>query len=134
MHAWVLARFRPADAWAFCEEALTGDVADIQDGTTEEGIHLGAMAGTLDLVQRGMTGLETREDTLWLAPAALPQLSKFDVRIRFRRHWNVELRLRAQRLRIAVPDEDAAPVHVALDGSSFTIPPGASRWLDLPES
>ncbi|WP_326693481.1 glycoside hydrolase family 65 protein [Streptomyces sp. NBC_01387] len=134
VHAWVLARFRPADAWAFCEEALTGDVADIQDGTTEEGIHLGAMAGTLDLVQRGMTGLETREDTLWLAPAALPQLSKFDVRIRFRRHWNVELCLRAQRLRIAVPDEDAAPVHVALDGSSFTIPPGASRWLDLPES
>ncbi|MGC5361982.1 glycoside hydrolase family 65 protein [Streptomyces sp. DT24] len=104
VHAWVLARVRRDDAWAYCEEALIGDVADIQGGTTEEGIHLGAMAGTLDFVQRGLTGLETRDDALWLSPATLPQLSKFGVRIRYRHHWDVDLSLRAQSLRIAVPD------------------------------
>ena len=44
----------------------TGDVGDIQGGTTKEGIHLGAMAGTVDLVQRGQTGLQIRHDMLHL--------------------------------------------------------------------
>ena len=132
VHAWVLARVRREHAWAFCEEALTGDVADIQGGTTEEGIHLGAMAGTLDLVQRGMTGLETRQEALWLSPATLPQLSKFGMRIRFRRHWNVDLRFRADRLRVSVPDVDAPAVRVVLDGDTYVIEPGTSCWLGLP--
>ena len=41
-------------------EALESDIADVQGGTTGEGIHLGAMAGTVDLLERGFTGLETR--------------------------------------------------------------------------
>ncbi|WP_326698452.1 glycoside hydrolase family 65 protein [Streptomyces sp. NBC_01754] len=133
VHAWVLARVNRDDAWAYAEEALTGDVADVQGGTTEEGIHLGAMAGTLDLVQRGLTGLDTRDDALWLSPASLPQLSKFRVRLRFRRHWDVDLRLRAEQLRIAVPDSGRPGVRVRLDGRTYVIEPGTSRWLDLPD-
>ena len=49
-------------------EALDSDLADIQRGTTREGIHLGAMAGTVDLLLRCYTGLETREGKLWLHP------------------------------------------------------------------
>ncbi|MFF9351461.1 glycoside hydrolase family 65 protein [Streptomyces sp. NPDC014734] len=132
VHAWVLARARRDEAWAYCEEALLGDVADIQGGTTEEGIHLGAMAGTLDFVQRGMTGLETRDDALWLDPAPLPQLSKFGVRVRFRRHWDVELRIRVGRIRIAVPDSHHTAVRIVLDGHTHVVAPGTARWLDLP--
>ncbi|WP_341866653.1 hypothetical protein [Streptomyces swartbergensis] len=51
-------------AWTFCQEALPGDIADLQGGTNGEGVHLGTMAGTLDLVQRGITGLETRSGVL----------------------------------------------------------------------
>ncbi|AEN11034.1 MULTISPECIES: glycosyl hydrolase family 65 protein [unclassified Streptomyces] len=133
VHAWVLARVNRDDAWTYAEEALTGDVADVQGGTTEEGIHLGAMAGTLDLVQRGLTGLDTRDDALWLSPASLPQLSKFRVRLRFRRHWDVDLRLRAEQLRIAVPDSGRPGVRVRLDGHTYVVEPGTSRWLDLPQ-
>ncbi|MEU1122366.1 glycosyl hydrolase family 65 protein [Streptomyces sp. NPDC005899] len=132
VHAWVLARARHADAWKYCEEALTGDVADLQGGTTEEGVHLGAMAGTLDFVQRGMTGLETRDDALWLSPATLPQLSKFGMRLRFRRHWDVDLRLRAERVRVAVPDNGKPGVRVVLDGRTYVVPSATARWLDLP--
>ncbi|SEE05802.1 Glycosyl hydrolase family 65 central catalytic domain-containing protein [Streptomyces sp. PAN_FS17] len=56
--------------------ALEADIADIQGGTTAEGIRLGAMAGTLDLVQRGLTGLGMRADALWLDPVPLPALSE----------------------------------------------------------
>ncbi|WP_051878409.1 glycoside hydrolase family 65 protein [Streptomyces sp. NRRL B-24720] len=132
VHAWVLARVHREEAWTYCEEALTGDVVDIQGGTTAEGIHLGAMAGTLDLVQRGMTGLETRDDALWLSPAPLPQLSKFGVRIRFRGHGDVDLGIRAQRLRIAVPHSHHPAVRLVLGGHTHLIAPGTVRWLDLP--
>ncbi|MFI9629516.1 glycoside hydrolase family 65 protein [Streptomyces sp. NPDC052042] len=132
VHAWVLARVCRDEAWMYCEDALVGDVADVQGGTTEEGIHLGAMAGTLDFVQRGMTGLETREDALWLDPAPLPQLSKFETRIRFRRHWDVDLRFRAGRVRIAVPDSHHPAVRVVLGGHIHVIAPGSARWLELP--
>lgn len=132
VHAWVLARIHRDEAWTYAREALTGDVADVQGGTTAEGIHLGAMAGTLDFVQRGLTGLETRENALWLDPAPLPQLSKFRVGIRYRNHWDVDLRIRAERVRVGVPAPDGEPVRVVLGGRVSTVAPGTARWLDLP--
>src|SRR5690606_32412065 len=45
-HAWVLARAHRAESWEVAREALASDIRDIQNGTTREGIHLGAMAGS----------------------------------------------------------------------------------------
>jgi alpha,alpha-trehalase len=42
---WVFARADRPGSWELFMEALLTDVADIQGGTTPEGIHLGAMAG-----------------------------------------------------------------------------------------
>jgi hypothetical protein len=60
VHSWVLARSDRARSWALFTEALQSDIADVQGGTTPEGIHLGAMAGTVDLVQRCFGGVEIR--------------------------------------------------------------------------
>ena len=68
VHSWVLGRSDRESAWKLFKEALHSDVDDIQGGTTPEGIHLGAMAGTVDLIQRMHTGLEMREDVLWFNP------------------------------------------------------------------
>ncbi|ALM43629.1 hypothetical protein SFR_7014 (plasmid) [Streptomyces sp. FR-008] len=45
---------------------MTGDVADVRAGTMQEGIHLGALAGTLGFVQHDLTGLETLDVAVWL--------------------------------------------------------------------
>src|SRR5690606_30764578 len=66
--AWVLARSDRSRAMAFFAEALQSDVSDIQGGTTAEGIHLGAMAGTVDLIQRVCTGIEVRDGVLRRQP------------------------------------------------------------------
>jgi len=58
VHAWVLARSERLRATRYFAEALQSDVNDIQQGTTGEGVHLGAMAGTVDLMQRVSTGIE----------------------------------------------------------------------------
>ncbi|MFI6706473.1 pyridoxamine 5'-phosphate oxidase family protein [Nonomuraea sp. NPDC050478] len=68
VHAWVLASTDRATSWNLLVEALMSDIKDVQGGTTEEGIHLGAMAGTLDLLQRCYLGLEVRDDGLRLDP------------------------------------------------------------------
>lgn len=133
VHGWVLARARRSLAWAFVQEALAGDIADLQDGTTGEGIHLGAMAGTLDLVQRGLTGLEVRDGELRFDPVPLPELSEYGFSIRYLGHWGVRLRLQQGRLHITVPDSDEPPIAVAVAGGrAVSVAPGESAALTLP--
>ncbi|MFD5256375.1 glycoside hydrolase family 65 protein [Streptomyces bobili] len=131
VHGWVLARARRAEAWKYCQEALQGDIADLQGGTTGEGIHLGAMAGTLDLVQRGLTGLEVREGALWLDPVPLPELSSYGFALRYRGHWGVRVRLGRGRLEIAVPSSDRDPIDVRLPDRAVCVQPGETRQLML---
>lgn len=85
-HAWALARSDRPGSWELFREALTSDVDDIQGGTTREGIHLGAMAGTVDVLQRCYTGLELREDVLWLNPRLPEGVRRLELLVRYRTH------------------------------------------------
>ena len=58
VHSWVLSRSDREGSWQLFNQALLSDINDIQGGTTPEGIHLGAMAGTVDMLQRGYAGIE----------------------------------------------------------------------------
>ncbi|MDK1342926.1 glycosyl hydrolase family 65 protein [Streptomyces sp. 378] len=131
VHGWILARARRSEAWSFCQEALRGDVADLQGGTTGEGIHLGAMAGTLDLVQRGLTGLETRQGALWLDPVPLPELSSYGFSLQYQGHWGVRLRLESGRLEITVPPSGGPPIDVRLPDRTVCVGPGETSRLLL---
>ncbi len=133
VHGLVLARARRTEAWQYVQETLEADIADIQGGTTGEGIHLGAMAGTLDLVQRGLTGLETREDTLWLDPVPLPALSEYGFTIQYRGHRGIGIRRRHRQLAINVPDSEERPIRVMLAGRAVTVTPGETCALALPD-
>lgn len=86
IQAWIYSKVDMDRAWTLFREALLSDVADIQGGTTREGIHLGAMAGSVDLVQRCFTGIEMRQDKLILNPNLPPQLDAISFPIRYRGH------------------------------------------------
>jgi trehalose/maltose hydrolase-like predicted phosphorylase len=92
------------------------------------------MAGTLELVQRGLTGLETREDALWLDPVPLPALSEYGFSLRYRGHWGVGLRRHGGQLEIGVPDSEEKPIRVVLADRAVTIAPGETCTLVLAES
>jgi alpha,alpha-trehalase len=87
VHYWVMARADREQDWSLFQDALRSDIDDIQGGTTHEGIHLGAMAGTVDLVQRCHTGLEMRGGVLWLNPRLPAELSGLRLRLHYREHW-----------------------------------------------
>ena len=134
VHGWILARARRADAWGFVQEALRGDIADVQGGTTGEGIHLGAMAGTLDLVQRCLTGLETRDGQLWLDPVPLPELSSYGFALRYQGHWGMHLRLRSGQLEAAIPASPGiGPIDIRLPDRVVRIGPGERVRMRLPD-
>ncbi|MGW2826745.1 glycoside hydrolase family 65 protein [Streptomyces sp. NPDC001443] len=132
VHGLVLARARRAEAWQYVQEALEADIADIQGGTTGEGIHLGAMAGTLDLIQRGLTGLEPREDALRFDPVPLPALSEYGFSLRYRGHGDVGVRCRSGQLEISVPDPEESPLRVVLADRAVTVTPGKTCTLVVP--
>ena len=73
-------------SWKLFQEALASDLMDTQEGTTSEGIHLGAMAGTVDIVQRCFIGMEIRRDVLWFNPLLPKELGVLIFRIRYRGH------------------------------------------------
>ncbi len=105
--AWVLARADRPGSWDVFMEALVSDVADIQGGTTSEGIHLGAMAGTVDVLQRCYTGLELRGEVLWLNPRLPEPMRRLRLLVRYRGH-SLELDITHDRLRVSA-ERCAAP-------------------------
>ena len=85
--SWILLKYNQLESWENFEKVLESDFEDIQGGTTAEGIHLGAMAGSLDLVQRGFLGLEVGEDALWVNPHKLDYIKEVSLKVNFRSHW-----------------------------------------------
>ena len=84
VHAWVLARSDRGAPGDYFVGRWTSDIADIQGGTTAEGIHLGAMAGTVDLLQRASPDWRPAT-TRWGSNPCLPDaLSGPEFRLRYR--------------------------------------------------
>jgi trehalose/maltose hydrolase-like predicted phosphorylase len=82
--AGVYAQIDLATSWKRYMVALESDVGDVQGGTTAEGIHMGVMAGTLDLVQRSYLGEAIRDGILSFNPKATDHLRGLTLPLRFR--------------------------------------------------
>ena len=130
VNAWVLARSDRERSWDFFKGALLSDVTDIQGGTTPEGIHLGAMAGTVDLVQRGFTGIETREDTLWLDPAIPDELGELRFEIRYRGHV-LDFHITPDHLSVTTRPSEAQPIRVGIRDRVIEVPAGTTETVPL---
>ncbi|MFJ3175313.1 glycoside hydrolase family 65 protein [Streptomyces roseus] len=133
VYGWVLAREQGADAWRYCREALTGDITDVQGGTTGEGIHLGAMGGTLDLVERGIVGLAPGTDGLLIDPVPLRDIPRSTFTLCYHGHRGVRVRFRPGRIGVSVPPSSHGPVCLMLpEERRERIAAGEERWFRLP--
>ncbi|UFS71898.1 beta-phosphoglucomutase family hydrolase [Geomonas sp. RF6] len=126
VHAWVLARSNRQRALQFYEEALQSDVSDIQQGTTAEGVHLGAMASTVDLAQRTLTGIEVTGEVLRLNPQLPREVERLDMRIRYRGH-SLDLRLTRDTLTVRGRETGVAPIRIDVKGEIVEFPGGSTR-------
>jgi trehalose/maltose hydrolase-like predicted phosphorylase len=113
-HAAVLASIDPASSWKRFMVALESDVSDVQGGTTKEGIHLGVMAGTLDLIQRSYVGCDIRDGVLVFDPQLTDRLNGLSFPMQFR-GTPLTVTLEAGALTVAVaPEGFLRPICVAV--------------------
>ena len=130
VHSWVLSRIDRRRSWAFFMDALGSDIGDVQGGTTAEGIHLGAMAGTVDMVKRGYGGIETRGDVLWVNPLLPEEVSSLAFEVHYRGH-RVGIEIEPEWLRVATRPGLAPPIRVGLAGEVVSMGPGETREVPL---
>jgi len=123
-HAGVLAALDPESSWERFLVALRSDVDDIQGGTTQEGIHLGVMAGTLDVVQRYYAGTQIRDGVLLFAPRLPSALEGLSFPLQFR-ETTLLVTLGGGQLTLAVhPDGVSRPVRAGIPGDVRELCPG----------
>ena len=113
MHSWVLARSDRGHAWELFKDALESDLSDVQGGTTAEGIHLGAMAGTVDLVQRGQTALEIVDGVLHLSPCMPQELQGMRLTLFFQGS-RLDAEVSSDKVVLSAPEDWAGPKKIGV--------------------
>ncbi len=128
--AGALAALDQARSWEFFARGLCVDFDAGNSASAEEGLHLGAMTGTLDVLQRHYLGLRTDDDMLALDPAPPPGLAPVRMRLQHRGaglvlDWDgAVLHLRAEPTnRAALQVLHAGKQHCLASGGCLTIKP-----------
>src|SRR3712207_3589176 len=105
-------------------------VGDVQGGTTQEGIHMGVMAGTLDLIQRGYMGSEIRDGVLYFDPKPVGNLDGLSFPMRFR-GMPLEVKLEGGKLTVAAQSDGfSRPVKVGVGDTVKEIRAGERYTFD----
>jgi len=130
VYSWVLARSDRPRSMAFFADALQSDVNDSQHGTTAEGVHLGAMAGTVDQVLRVSTGIEVKSDVLLFNPELPTEIECLESRIRYRGH-SLDLRLTHDALTVNGESMNVAPIALSVAGKIYEYVSGTTRVFEL---
>lgn len=125
VHSWVLARGNRRQAMHYFRQVMASDVVDIQRGTTAEGIHLAAMAGSIDLLQRCFTGLELRRDRIVVGPLWPEPLGRLAYTFRYRGH-RLRLTVSGRSSTLSAEPSDASPVLVECRGQSQNLVAGGT--------
>jgi trehalose/maltose hydrolase-like predicted phosphorylase len=130
VHSWVLARSDRHRSWSLFTQALGSDLADIQGGTTREGVHLGAMAGTVDMILRCYAGLEIRDDVLRLHPSLPPELPDVAFEIAYRGQ-PISVELTRDQVRLRLHPHAGDTITVCIEDQISVLSPGDERVVAL---
>ena len=130
VQAWVVARTNRAQSWELFCRALKADVEDVQGGTTREGIHLGAMCGTIDMVQNMYLGCEVRGDALHVNPVLPDDLGRIATRVRYLGQ-DVAIEATHETVRISTDPGSGDTIYVAYRGRQRRLPPGRETVFRL---
>jgi len=123
IHSWVAARRDRGQSWELFNIALLTDFADVQGGTTPEGIHLGAMAGCVDMLGRGYTGLECRGDVLRFNPAFPEDMDGLSMLVRYRGQW-LDLDISKESFKVHVLSGGAWMIKIEVGGELLKLREG----------
>ena len=128
--SWIEARRDRERSWEFLQKTLRSDLADIQGGTTREGVHIAAMAGSVDMVTRCYAGIEMRGDRLWFHPRMPVEIESIKFHLVYR-DQALSVTLTQDELRITTEEGLAAPIRVVVEGEEVVLGAGEKRTFAL---
>lgn len=130
VYSWVSARSDREKSWRQFREALMSDLQDIQGGTTSEGIHLGAMAGTVDLARRCYTGMEITPEGLVFNPLIPKDLHRISTKFRFNGMW-LDLEMNHQTLKLSCLGGWNDKINIIYKDEKYTLGTGDKKIFSL---
>ncbi len=117
-------------AWSWFAEALKSDIQDTQGGTTQEGIHCGVMAGTIDTVTRYFAGISFDDGILNVVPNLPAHWKRFETKLCFRNSW-YRMVLSPSEIAVTLVDSPAAELKARLAGHEVTLAKGTESRVAL---
>lgn len=123
--AGALARLDPAASSRLFTEALNVDWSASSSSSTSSGLHLGAMAGLIDVLERHYRGIHIRSDGIAIDPAIPAELGPVRIRFRCRFGW-FEAAWTGAELLLSCDEANAAEAGLASGGARMALPPGAT--------
>lgn len=130
VHSWLEARRDRARSWGFLRQTLRSDLDDIQHGTTREGVHIAAMAGSVDIVTRCYLGLEMRADRLWFHPLLPGEIDFIKFHLTYR-DQALSVTVSQDELHIISAVGEAAAIRIVVDGTEIEFSTGEERRFPL---
>jgi trehalose/maltose hydrolase-like predicted phosphorylase len=126
----ILDRIDRRQSWDLFRHALRADFEDVQSGTTKEGIHLGAMAGTINIVLNRYAGVDTKGKTLAISPNLPKPIRSIRVNIQYRGKW-LDLTVTQDRMTIRLEESAEEFLVIEANGIPHRMEPGAELRIDL---
>ena len=127
---WVLSRSDRLRSWELFKKALEADISDIQGGTTREGIHLGAMAGSVDILQRCYSGIEFSGEMLSFNPCIPRDIEELSMKIKYKGRW-LEVTTTSETMTIAADPCELNTLKFIFEGELYTLGPGQKRTFKV---
>jgi len=129
--AGAMAHVDMAQSWAFFRQCLATDLASSANSGTMEGVHLAAMAGALDVLQRHYLGLRPALDGLHVFPAIPLELGAVTLRLRYQGQWLVVV-WSGNELQVRLTPEATAPVTLVHHEGRTQLTPGEAWCATYP--
>jgi len=123
VYAGALAQCDCEKSWQFFLETLFVDISGDSSSETRNGIHLGAMAGTVHILQHHYLGLRIHNSSICLDPSIPLSLRQFRMNFEFRDN-DLEIEAVEDCLKITASSLNLSPVQVVCRGEAQKLQPG----------
>jgi len=107
---------KPKEAWQNFLDVLNSDINDVQGGTTGEGIHIGVMGGSIDIVTRGFAGLKMIRDKIKLDPKLPKSWRNLKFKFIYKGTW---ISVSLSRYQAGVIEQGQVAVPVEINGKIY---------------
>lgn len=131
VNSWALARIDLDRSFELYREAVQSDLDNRRGSSTAEGIHVGVMGGTADLIRRCYAGLEAHDGVLYLNPRLPSELGSLAFQVHM---WGTPVEIHVEdneHVAIELREVDGEPVTIQIGDERRTLHPGESWTVTL---